>query len=62
VLTPSWTASLVKMYELFTVAELVQKYIDHGEVGRGRNKTSLKTSKQVVNVVVTALKKGGLLS
>jgi hypothetical protein len=61
VLTPSWTASLDKMYDLFYVYELVQKYIDHGEVGRGRNKTSLKTSKQVVNVVVAALKKGGLL-
>ena len=33
VLTPSWTASLDKMYDLFYVYELVQKYIDHGEVG-----------------------------
>ena len=61
VLNKVWTSPLPKMYDLFTVPELVQKFIDGGEVGRGRNKTSLKTSKQVVNVVVIELKKGGLL-
>jgi len=62
VLTETWTAPLPKMYDLFTVTELVQKYIDRGEVGRGRNKTSLKTAKQVVNVIMVELRKGGLCS
>jgi hypothetical protein len=44
------------------VPELVNKYIRDGEVGRGRNKTSLKTASQVVNVVVAELKKAGLVS
>ena len=30
--------------------------MDDGEVGRGRNKTSLKTAKQVVTAVVTHMK------
>ena len=48
-----------KMYDLFTPDELLQKFIAAGEVGRGRNKTSLKTAKQVYNVVYTELKKTG---
>jgi hypothetical protein len=60
VLNPLWTSSLPKMYDLFTIPELVQKYVNFGEVGRGRNRTSLKTSKQVVNVVTAELKKSGL--
>ena len=62
VLNPAWTANRPKMYDLFTVPELVNKFIRDGEVGRGRNKTSLKTASQVVNVVVAELKKVGLVS
>ena len=62
VLNPAWTASRPKMYDLFTVSELVNKFIQDGEVGRGRNKTSLKTASQIVNVVVAELKKAGLIS
>lgn len=49
--------SCEKMYGLFDVASLLRKYIDDGEVGRGRNKTSLKTAKQVCTAVVSHLKK-----
>lgn len=62
ILNTQWTGKIPKLYDgLMSVTELVNKYIDQGEVGRGRNKTSLKTEKQVVNIVVAALKKGGLL-
>eukprot|EP00946_MAST-07B_sp_MAST-7B-sp1_P003756 g3756.t1 len=62
VLNPAWTANRPKMYDLFSVPELVNKFIRDGEVGRGRNKTSLKTASQVVNVVMAELKKAGLVS
>ena len=61
-LSPTWTAHLPKMYDMYTVSELLHKFISFGEVGRGRNKTSLKTTKQVVFVVAQYLKKNGLVA
>jgi|UPI000490FB13 hypothetical protein len=50
---------LPEMYDLYDISGLLQKYIDNGEVGRGRNKTSLKTAKQVCTAVISHLKKVG---
>ena len=45
-----------QMYDMYTIASILKKFMDAGEVGRGRNKTSLKTAKQVVTAVVTHMK------
>ena len=45
-----------QMYDMYTISSILKKYMDAGEVGRGRNKTSLKTAKQVVTAVVTHMK------
>jgi len=45
-----------KMYDMYTISSILKKFMDAGEVGRGRNKTSLKTAKQVVTAVVSHMK------
>jgi hypothetical protein len=49
--------ALLKLWDLFTIPVLLQKFRADGEIGRGRNKTSLNNAKQVVRAVVTELTK-----
>ena len=46
----------VKMYNLYTIPQLLDKFARDGEVGRGRNKTAVNTAKQVARAVATELK------
>jgi hypothetical protein len=42
---------------MFTIPALLQKFRADGEIGRGRNKTSLNNAKQVVRAVATEMTK-----
>lgn len=46
----------VKMYNMYTISQLLDKFAKDGEVGRGRNKTAVNTAKQVARAVATELK------